>query len=66
MRHHPIDLNSSLASQLSGKHLVEYPTFLVLLGDEAKGYPLVGKSPISGTPLKLCLKTDWVIIFLEQ
>lgn len=47
-KYYTIDIQKSLASQLSGKHILEFPVFLVLLPDEAKDYPLVGQESTTG------------------
>ena len=50
VQHYQLDLNGhTLASQLEGKTIVEFPVFLVLLADEVAKYKVIGKSKTAGS-----------------
>lgn len=54
VQHYQLDLNEhTLASQLEGKIIVEFPVFLVLLPDEVADYEVIGKSKCAGSFLAL-------------
>lgn len=48
VRYHEMDLSLSLAQNLQGKRVIEYPILLVLLSTEVKEYPLMDTQLAAG------------------